>query len=345
MKKGLLQIVLALSLLAGEQAAAQSMHFSQYYNAPQLLNPANTALMPDADYRAGLNYRNQWAVVPVPYNTFSAFADMKVGGNKNNENHNNWLGVGMSFFNDNAGAGNLALNQVQLSLAYHLQLSKVTMLSVGLEGAYVQRSVNYSNLTFDTQWDGATFNTQMANGEKVGIVKTNYATVGAGLNFAWFPNENVYIKLGGSLLNINQPTETFYNSNNQVAYRPIGNLDVVFRTGESIILNPSVYFTEQKGATELVFGSQMRTLLGEDSHDQPTQLILGIYDRLNDAVIGTAGLQISSIQFMASYDFTVSGLAPYNAAYGALEFSLIYQGLYGKHKNQLTKSYNCPRFF
>src|SRR5271156_1590388 len=112
MKKGL-NILFALCLLISGEAWGQSMHFSQYYNAPLLLNPANTALMPDEDYRAGLNYRNQWAVVPVPYNTFSAFADFKVGGNKNNENHNNWLGIGLAFFNDNAGDGNLALNEIQ----------------------------------------------------------------------------------------------------------------------------------------------------------------------------------------------------------------------------------------
>jgi len=47
-------------------------------------------------------------------------------------------------------------------------------------------SVNYDNLTFDIQWDGTTFNTQAANGEKVGIIKTNYYTVTPGINLAWF---------------------------------------------------------------------------------------------------------------------------------------------------------------
>src|ERR1700679_3781535 len=93
----------ALCLICSTVAIGQSIHFSQYYNAPMLLNPANTALMPDYDYRFGMNYRNQWAAVPVPYNTFSAFADFKVGGNKNNETHNNWLGLGLAFFNDKAG--------------------------------------------------------------------------------------------------------------------------------------------------------------------------------------------------------------------------------------------------
>jgi hypothetical protein len=47
---------------------------------------------------------------------------------------------------------------------------------------------------------------------------------------------------------------------------------------------------------------------------------------------------------MASYDMTMSSLAPYNSSYGALEFSLIYQGVYGKNKQNLKRSYTCPRF-
>ncbi len=322
----------------------QSMHFTQYYNAPLLLSPANTALMPDDDFRLGLNYRNQWAAVPVPYNTFSAFGDFKVGGNRNDDRHHNWLGLGLAFFNDKAGDGNLSLTQIQGSAAYHLQITQFSMLSAGLSAAYVQRSVNYDNLTFDTQWDGTSFNTQLANGEKVGVIKTNYATVGAGLNFAWFPNESVYAKLGGSVLNINQPTETFYKSNNTVGYRPIIDLDMLFKTGPVLIVNPSIYYTTQKGASELVFGSLFRTLLSEKRSNMPIELILGIFDRWGDAVIGAAGLDIGGIQFMASYDFTLSALAPYNSGYGAMELSLIYTRKYNKNQGA-GKIYNCPRFF
>jgi hypothetical protein len=76
----------------------------------------------------------------------------------------------------------------------------------------------------------------------------------------------------------------------------------------------------------------------------PTQLILGIFDRIGDAAIGVAGIQLGSIQFMANYDFTMSSLAPYNNGYGALEFSLIYQGRYPNNQG-IKKMYTCPRFF
>lgn len=318
------------------------MHFSQYYNAPMLLNPANTALMPDYDYRVGANYRNQWAALPVPYTTMDVFGDLKIGGNGESQ-HNNWLGLGGAIFNDKAGSGNLSLLQLQLSMAYHLNLSKKSMLSFGLSGAYVQRSVNYDNLTFDTQWDGFSFNGHLPNGEKVGILKTNYITFAAGFNYAYIPNEAVYIKLGGGVANVNQPNETFYNSNNQVGLRPTANLDVLVRTSDNLILNPSAYYTTQNGASEIVFGTLTRVNMTGPSDPRSSQLILGLYDRLADAVIGVVGYQYGGLQFMASYDFTMSTLAPYNASYGALELSLIYGSNYYKNKG-IKKMYSCPRF-
>lgn len=334
-----------LSVLTCMQVSAQSIHFSQYYNAPTLISPANTGLMPDNDFRIGANYRNQWSALPVPYNTFSGWGDFKIGGNKDND-HNNWLGLGLSLYNDKSGDGRLSLMQFQGNIAYHLQLSNTFMVSLGMSAATVSRSVNYDLLTFDNQWDGFAFNTNLPNNEQVGILRTNYYTIGAGANFSWFPSENVYVKLGGGAVNINRPIESFYdNGVNEVGLRPAASLDVLMRTGPVLIVNPSMYYTTQNGATEIVTGSQFRTILSSSSLGAtPIEFILGLYYRLTDAAIGTVGVQVGGVQFMASYDMTMSSLAPYNSSYGALEFSLIYQGIYGKNKQNIKRSYTCPRF-
>ena len=338
-------VLLVFGVTPMRYAYCQSIHFSQYYNAPMLLNPANTALMPEYDYRLGINFRNQWAEIPVPYNTFSAFGDLKIGGNKDNKSNNNWLGLGFAIFNDKAGDGNLSLMQLQGSMAYHLQMSEFTMLSLGFSGAYVNRSVNYDLLTFNNQWDGFVFNSQLATGEKLGVVQTNYITGSAGLNFAWFPNEAVYCKLGGSVANINQPVESFYAGKNTVNLRPSGNLDMFFHTGRVLTINPSIYFATQNSASELLCGAMGRVNLSGVYDDVATSLILGGYLRLGDAAIGVIGIQRGGVQFMVNYDMTISTLSPYNATYGALEMSLIYQGLYSKNRYNVKGSLGCPRFF
>lgn len=320
-------------------AMAQGMHFSQYYNAPMLLNPANTALMPENDYRVGANYRNQWATVPVPYRTMSAYADFQA---LRSSELSNWLGVGVAFFNDKAGNGDLSLNRTEAFVAYHLQLGYTSMLSAGISGAYVQRSVDFNKLTFDMQWDGFSFNGSLPNGEKAGVMKTSFMDVGAGINYAYFPNDNVYLKVGVGLAHINQPTESFYSMVNKMGLRPTGNIDLMVRANNALIINPSVYYTRQKTASELVYGSLFQFYTGGDGA-KSTQLIVGAFHRWNEAVIGTFGYEWGGLRLMTSYDFTVSKLSPYNGGNGALEFAVRYQGFYGKGGSP-RHLYNCPRF-
>src|ERR1700751_3219703 len=89
---------------------AQDLHFSQYFNAPLLTNPANTGFEPDADWRAGINYRNQWAgVLNNPYKTMSAWGDAQLF---NDRFENGWMGVGTVILKDVAGSGNLSSTKV-----------------------------------------------------------------------------------------------------------------------------------------------------------------------------------------------------------------------------------------
>lgn len=324
---------------------AQSLHFSQYYNTPMLLNPANTGMMPDNDYRIGGNYRNQWSLLPVPYSSMSLFADTKIGAGRESRTgltKANWLGLGGAVYNDKAGTGELSLLKIQGSAAYHLHMGNTMLLSVGFTGAYVQRSVNLNKLTFDAQWDGYTFNSRYNSNEPGNDLKTTYTTIGVGANWSYYPSDAVYIKLGASAQNINKPVETFYkNGNNTIGMRTNAQLDMLFQASKSVIINPSVYYAGQQGATEIVGGALLRYNM-DKSDQQVSQLLLGGYYRAGDAVIGVAGYQLNGIQFMASYDFTTSLLAPYNASYGALELSVIYGGSY--YKSGVTKMFTCPRF-
>ena len=335
---------LLLACMSTHMVVAQSMHFSQYYNSPMLQNPANTALMSDYDYRAGVNYRNQWAAIPVPYNTASAFVDVQAF---RKDEGTGWLGIGGAFFNDKAGDGNLSLTRFEGFLAYHKILNDINMLSVGLSAGSVERSVNFSALTFDQQWDGFSFNGSLPNGESNYVAKTNYTTFGAGLNYAYFPSDAAYIKIGIGVANINQPKESFYNLNNTVGIRPTLNAEGIFKLNEYWTANPSLYFTTQTGATELIFGSLGKVGVGGTAKDDDrTQVIFGAYYRLNDAFIGAVGIDWSGLQVVASYDFTTSALGPYTGGYGAAEISIIYKGMYGSiaTKNPGRRTTNCPRF-
>ena len=338
MKKKVLSLALAAIAIYGK-ADAQSMHFSQYYNAPLLLNPANTALLPEHDYRVGANYRNQWASVPVPYSTFSAYTDFQLM--RGMEKYN-CFGLGAAVFTDRAGDGQLSLTRGEAFLAYHLQLGESSILSLGGSASFVQRSVDYDKLTFDFQWDGFKFNKSNANGEgKQGLIKTNYTDICVGLNYSYF-NDNIFFKLGGGVANVNQPKESFYGGTNEIGMRPTANVDVTIKAARNVIVNPSVYYTTQKDAYELVYGSLFRFNIRPEN-EAPVQLILGGYNRWAESIIGAMGVQWGSFQLMANYDHTISTLSVYNNGRGAMEFSLIYLGLYPSNSGN-RKMLGCPRF-
>lgn len=335
--RNILALAALLVLFAGN-SYGQGMHFSQYYNAPMLLNPANTALMSDADYRLGANYRSQWSSVPVPFNTFSAFGDCQI---LRNQNLTNWMGLGMAMFTDKAGDGQLALGRYEGFVSYHIQTGNYSMFSVGLSGAYVQRSVDFTKLTFDRQWDGFRFDPGAANGESGYQARTSFIDIGAGVNYAYYPNEFTYIKLGAGVAHVNQPIESFYKDENKILMRPTVNLDGIFITSETFTINPSVYYTRQGNAQELVYGMKCKAYIGEDNIGNPTNLLFGVYSRLNDAIIPVLGFEWAGVRLMTSYDFTLfSKLAGAVKSKGALELSLIYEGLYSRDRDKM----NCPRF-
>ena len=56
-------LMMVAIVIGHQETYAQALSYSQYYNAPLLVNPANTGFNPDYDYRAGLNYRNSWSAI------------------------------------------------------------------------------------------------------------------------------------------------------------------------------------------------------------------------------------------------------------------------------------------
>ncbi len=73
------------------------------------------------------------------------------------------------------------------------------------------------------------------------------------------------------------------------------------------------------------------------SGDGTTQLIVGAYYRVKDAVIPIVGFQQKGYKLTFSYDATTSSLNKYNSTRGAYEISIIKQGMIDK-----TKELKCP---
>ena len=340
--RNLLLLVLCQSAI-GLSMEAQDLHFSQWFNEPLLTNPANTGFIPDADYRLGANYRNQWSsVMSQPYKTMSIWGDAQVFRGRI---QSGWLGLGGAILHDVAGASSLSTTEVYGSVAYHQMLGYSSLLSIGFNTGWVNKRINNSNLKFPDQFDGKFFDTNVPTSVTIDQPNVNYFDMQVGMNYAYFPNEKTYVNAGFSVQHINQARESFFITdpvgyNNRIQPRFIGFLNGSFKTSDMVIVNPMAYYTQQADAHELVAGFNVQYNLSGDG-DQ--QLIGGLYYRPSDAIIPMVGFIYKSIRLMFTYDVTTSSLKQYNNGNGAWEFAVIRPGYYSDYNGDRHQSL-CPSF-
>ncbi|MBK7561910.1 MAG: PorP/SprF family type IX secretion system membrane protein [Chitinophagaceae bacterium] len=324
-------------------AFSQDLHFSQFFNAPLLTNPANTGFIPDGDYRLGVNYRNQWAsITAFPYKTMSAFGDVQTMQNRDNTG---WLGIGGVILRDVAGTGTLTSTKIYGSVAYHQMVNAGSLVSLGFNAGWVNKNINTSNLTFPSQWNGKFFDVDNKSAApKLDANNINYLDMQVGMNYAYFPTNKMYLNAGFSALHVNRPRESFFNDqsgvSNRVAIRYTGFLNGSFMINDRVIINPNVYASLQANSYEIVGGLNAHYNL---SGDGEKILIAGAYYRYKDAIIPMLGLGFKDMTFTFSYDATMSTLKNFNNTRGAFEFSLIKQGVVDKYNGNSRESM-CPSF-
>ncbi len=338
-RRSTILLLLVFNILAVIPGTAQDLHFSQFFNTPLTTNPANTGFIPDADFRIGAHYRNQWSsIMSAPYKTISAFADFQL---MRNRLENGWLGLGAVILNDKAGSGSLTSTKIYGSLAYHQMLGLSSLLSAGFNIGWANKSIDQTRLKFPDQFDGKFFDNTLPTSVVLTNNNVSYLDVHAGMNYAYFPQENVYVNAGYSIQHVNRPKETFFsdNTNNgRVPMRHTAFVNGIFKVNDRLIVNPNAYFSMQARATELVLGINGNYNLGEYGEKQ---LIAGLYYRLGDAIVPMVGFELRKIQFAFSYDVTLSGLSKFNGYRGASELSIIKKGFYPENVDRRSL---CPKF-
>lgn len=343
--KGVHSFLLALtcSVFLTTESKSQDMHFTQWFNAPLITNPANTGFIPDADYRLGANYRNQWsAVMTVPYKTFSIWGDVQLFRDRI---ESGWLGLGGVLLRDVAGSGSLTSTKAYLSVAYHQMIGEAHLLSFGMNAGWANKRINSANLKFPDQFDGKFFDNTLPTSVVLDNPQTNYLDVQAGLNYAFFPTDKLYVNGGISAWHLNRPRESFFTSDPlgfdaRISPRYTAFINSSYKLNDDVIINPMAYFSTQAKASELVFGGNVHYNL---SGDGETQLIGGIYMRPGDAVAPMVGFEWKSIRLMFTYDVTTSSMKQFNNSRGAYEFSLLQHGLFDQYNGNQRQSW-CPTF-
>jgi len=338
-KNHYISFVLIAAIFCGHSisAKAQDLHFSQYFNSPLFVNPANTGFAPDVDYRVGMNYRKQWASITTnPYRTMGLWGDVQLF---NDRFDNGWVGLGGALLRDVAGSGGLTSTKGYGSIAYHQLVGYSSLISAGFNVGFASKKVDFNKLTFDDQWNGEFFdNKNISNLEPIAYNSVTYLDLQLGLNYAYFPSENAYFNAGFSVMHINRPKESFFSESavdTRLQPRYTVFLNGSFKVNDQWIVNPNVYVSKMGTAWETVAGLNAHYNL---SGDGGSQLIGGIYLRLKDSFIPMFGYQWNNLSATVSYDATSSTLGTYNQTRGAYELSIVKSGFFSDG----AKNLKCP---
>ncbi len=342
-------LVFASIALMPSTLRAQDIHFSQFFQSPMLLNPALCGQF-DGSYRFGINQRTQWRSVTTPYSTFAAGVDANhitlPDGILNSED-GNFKEVpfhgGVSFYSDKAGDSQLKTTGFNVVGAQQFKapFDKKATLAVGAMLGFTTMRIDYSNLTFDSQWNGVNYDPNTPPGEGFPRASRGYFNLNLGGVYMRPIDDKRSFTAGISMFNLSRPKQSFFNEgyvkldgrfNVHGSYKQIIN--------EQISIEPMALIMRQGKYTEFNIGGLVHYTLSQKPWTR-NGLYAGLFVRAKDSAFFTAGLQYGSWNAAASYDINTSSLQPASNGRGGLEFSVLYT--LSKFPKKV-KAKSCPNY-
>lgn len=345
MKKGLIKplLILSLIILVGAKAISQDIHFSQFFETPLLRNPALAGIF-SGDIRVQAVYRNQWNSVTVPYQTGSLNAEYKKPIGKGDD----FITLGGQILYDKAGTIALQSTHILPALNYHKSLSgdRNMYLSLGFMGGYVQRSIDRSKITTNSQYDGTGFNPTLSTGENFPKSSYSYLDGTVGMSFSSQIGENTddNIYLGVAYHHFNKATKvSFYgNPNYEMIPKWVGSIGLRMNMNEYSFFTFLGDYSKQGAYQETIAGALYSWKL--DDMDDPKYILhAGTFLRWKDAIIPVAKLEFKPLALSVSYDANLSQLKPASNGQGGFELALSYQK-YLNRNNSSAEAVRCPVF-
>ncbi len=327
--------------MSGSQS--QDLHFSQYNQTSQLVNPALTGAL--SVVRATVIYKDQWSSVTAPYKTYGASLEIRFQNN-NNKKKGKFLpksakssfrrfAGGISFYNDKAGDGNMGLSVANLSLATFVPVSPNSSLSVGLQASMVQRKIDFNKLIFPDQYSGTGYDASIPNGESATGQNFTYADFAGGINWNYGYSEKqkeadakIKANIGASIYHIGKPKQPFLgNSDAHLNQKLVFHADFLIGiTGTNFSVAPSVIASFQGSTREIIEGAMLKYYFkgGPKYYGKSASSALGagLTYRNGDALIVSGQVEFGQYAIGVSYDLNSSVLSKVSKVRGGPEVFL-----------------------
>jgi len=340
MKKVLLTFGIVGAALA---VNAQDYHYSMFTMAPLTVNPALTGNY-TGDLRIINNYRMQWNTVSKPYTTYTFGVDMPLKRRDKRKASPDFFAIGLNVNMDKAGSTALKNNSYNGTFSYNKSLDGVghTYFSFGALIGLCQRSISTVDASWGRQWNGLQYDPSLATGEVSGYQDSfSFFDFAVGTAITTTGNERFKMSGGVALFHVNRPRIDFLGQADKL-YMKIGvhwRSEIALGQNSNAWLVPQLQFVQHGPARLINVGLGAKYLLTERSHytdyqNEKSLTIGGMY-RVGDAFSGYLRIDIASLGIAFNYDLNVSKLTAATNGMGAMEFMLIYTGLYS---NRNTRS-------
>jgi type IX secretion system PorP/SprF family membrane protein len=315
---------------------AQDLHFSQFFEAPLLRNPALAGLF-EGDVRVQGVHRSQWNSISYPFQTSSINAEYKFHLGSGED----FMTVGGQAMYDKAGTVQLKTVHLLPAVTFHKSLSqrRNTYLSIGFMGGLVSRGLDRSRVTTNSQYDGFYFNGALPDGETfVGSYSYTDMSVGMSFNSSLGADDQHNFFVGIAYHHLNKPVSSFYKN---VTHLP----KYVLSGGLKINFDDYSYFTfhgdlsSQRPFKESVGGGIFSKRIG-DTAESFYIVHAGLFYRYNDALVPMLKFDVQKISVGISYDINTSSLATASKNRGGFELSLSYI----TSRPRRAETIHCPTF-
>ncbi len=307
-----------LAVVLSTSTVAQDIHYTQFDWVPTLLNPALSGHIIDGDMQYGAIYRDQaFTVTPNSFKSFAAFADAKLNTGFST---GDFLGLSLTVLHDNAGTGSLTTNEARLNGAYHWAIKEKNIVSLGIQGAYVNRAFG--------QLDAFSFEEELSGNVFTEVVESDnrqYLDLSGGLSWSSRVDDNSDLQIGAGVYHIN-------HQDNLGDFRMVDKYDLrytafgryVRQLSARLALTPQVQYQRSEGAQELAAQTYLSFLVSEFYND-PVKLKFGLGWRRSDAAQLLLGLELRGWEVGLGYDYNISGLVQATRWVAGLELGVKYR--------------------
>lgn len=318
MKRIILLIFISISIAV----QAQDPQFSQFWNAPHILNPALVGS--DGCFHTHLNRREQWrSAMAKPFILNAVAVDLPLNYYTSKSTK---FAIGLMAENSTAGEAVYTRNAFSPTFTVHKTLSKNTVASLGLQAAYVSKTIDNDALYFTSQFDkNVVLDKSIDHGENLVSDGFNYINFKAGLSIETLIDRDMPFSGGVALYNITTPQETMVLSENELSMKMAIHGSIKKALEDNLVAEPMVYAMHQGGSYDVSLGSLVH-LYPSTFEEGDVAFIGGLFYRVGNAFFLNGGMKYKQIMVNASYDITASKFTKVNGGRGGFEISLRYVG-------------------